>query len=101
MLDQGVSIPQVAQELEAIGARPSSSGSGDCFDNTAMESFFGTLKDELDITQGRTFDSAADAERVLSEHIESYSNRERRHSTIGYETPVDYEVNAIQPAFAA
>lgn len=88
-------------DLKAVAAKQSLSRSGDCYDNAAMESFFGTLKDELDVTQGRTFESAEDAERVIGEYIERYYNRERRHSAIGYAIPVDFEANASQAALAA
>ena len=88
-------------DLKAMEAKQSLSKPGDCFDNAAMESFFGTLKDELDITQGRTFESPANAECVVGEYIENYYNRERGHSRIGYATPVDFEAEARQATSAA
>jgi len=88
-------------DLKAIGARQSLSRPGECYDNAAMESFFGTLKDELDITEGRIFASPEDAAHVIGEYIESYYNRQRRHSAIGYTNPVDFEANARKPAIAA
>lgn len=88
-------------DLKAIGARQSLSRPGDCFDNAAMESFFGTMKNELDITEGRIFDAPAEAEAIIGEYIESYYNRQRRHSRIGYANPVDFEANAGEIALAA
>ena len=87
-------------DLKAIGARQSLSRTGDRYDNAAMESFFGTMKDELDISEGRIFDTPAEAEAIIGEYIEGYYNRQRRHSRIGYANPVDFEVNAgyIAPA---
>lgn len=73
--------------LKGIAARHSLSRTGDCYDNAAMESFFGTMKDELDISEGRIFDSPAEAEAIIGEYIEGYYNRQRRHSRIGYANP--------------
>ena len=58
---------------------------GDCLDNAPMESFFGTLKNEL---VHRTSFPTRDAARwAIFEYIESFYNRRRRHSGIGFLTP--------------
>ena len=88
-------------DLANIQALQSLSYPGQCYDNAAMESFFGILKDELDITQGRTFESAADAERFIAEYIENFYNQQRRHSTIDYASHVNFEIKARQVAQAA
>ena len=88
-------------DLEAAEARQSLSRPGECHDNAPMESFFGTLKDELDIGHGRLFASAEEARTVIGEYIENFYNRQRRHSTNGYLSPVDREAEARQIARAA
>lgn len=68
----------------------SMSGKGNCWDNAVVESFFATLKDELEILDG----FIRDPEQLLCDlwvWIESYYNRKRRHSGIGYLTPIEFE----------
>ena len=62
---------------------------GNCWDNAAMESFFGTLKKEL-VYQKR-YQTRAEARSSIFEYIEMFYNRERLHSTLGYLSPVDFE----------
>jgi putative transposase len=73
--------------LEARGITCSMSRRGDCYDNAAMESWFGTLKTEL----GETFETHAEGKRQLFEYIEVFYNQKRRHSSLGYVSPGDYE----------
>jgi transposase InsO family protein len=75
--------------LQKYGIQPSMSRKGNCWDNAAMESFFGTLKDEC---VGETFYASHDeAKSELFTYIEAYYNRVRRHSTLGYVSPIQYE----------
>ncbi len=62
---------------------------GDCWDNAVAESFFKTIKTEL-IYQN-TFFTRDQAKKEIFEYIESYYNGIRRHSTLGYKTPIQYE----------
>jgi len=78
--------------LESRGARRSLGRVGDCYDNAVSESFFGTMKLELGLLRGRGFEDDDQAEEVLNEYINHFYNRRRRHSTIGYASPVDYEL---------
>jgi transposase InsO family protein len=59
---------------------------GNCWDNACAESFFKTLKWELDILEGRH--TKAQVRAAVFEYIEIYYNKSRRHSAIGYATPV-------------
>ena len=68
---------------------PSMSRKGNCWDNAPAESFFGTLKTEL--LAGRIFPSRAIARTEVFEYIEAFYNRRRRHSTLGYLSPGDFE----------
>src|SRR6266508_3557382 len=73
----------------ANGVRPSVGRTGICFDNAVAESFFATHKKELVHT--RPWPTIDKLRTAVFEYIESYYNRCRRHSTIGYDTPIEYE----------
>jgi transposase InsO family protein len=62
---------------------------GNCWDNACVESFFGTLKREL--VYQRHYATRAEAKRDSFEYIEVFYNRTRRHSTLGYDSPAEYE----------
>ena len=66
----------------------SMSRAGDCYDNAFMESCFGTIKNELEMTE---YKSIKQAKRELTEYIHYY-NTQRRHSSLGYLTPAQFEV---------
>jgi transposase InsO family protein len=70
--------------------RQSMSRAGDCYDNAFMESCFGTLKTEMSMTE---YKSMAIARGELTEYI-AYYNTQRRHSSLGYLTPAEYEAAA-------
>jgi putative transposase len=70
----------------------SMSGKGNCFDNASMESFWGTLKQEL--VYPRHFQSRQEARQAIFEYIEVFYNRMRRHSSLGYVSPAQYERQA-------
>jgi putative transposase len=80
--------------LEKHKMECSMSGVGDCYDNAVMESFWGTLKQELLYQQrnGR-FGSYEEAKRMIFEYIEVFYNRQRRHSAIGYVSPETFEAS--------
>ena len=68
---------------------PSMSGKGNCFDNAVTETFFHTLKTELMFDC--VFKTREEAKSAIFEYIEVFYNRERRHSTLGYCSPVNFE----------
>ncbi len=61
-----------------------------CWDNAVAESFFATLKTEL--THEWDFGSHSEARRVIADYIESFYNAERRHSALGYVSPLAFEL---------
>jgi transposase InsO family protein len=67
----------------------SMSRAGNCYDNAVVESFFSTLKVELD-GYGR-HKTRQEAYRALFDHLERFYNRQRRHSTLGYRSPAEFE----------
>ena len=70
------------------GLTLSMSAKGDCWDNAVVESFFGTFKSELGDPVWLTRDSARAA---IFEYIEGWYNSKRRHSTLGYVSPIQFE----------
>ena len=81
------------QLLDAQGLVPSMSRTGNCWDNACVESFFGTLKREL--VHHRHYATRDDATRDIFEYIEVFYNRQRRHSTLGYDSPSEYEARTV------
>ena len=76
--------------LRAAHVAVSMSRPGDCWDNAVMESFFATLKTEL-VHEAR-WATRADATAALGTYIEGWYNRRRRHSTLDYLSPAEYEL---------
>ncbi len=78
-----------SRRCEEAGVRPSMGSVGDCFDNAMAESFFATL--ECELLDRSTFRTRAEAERAIFEFIEGWYNPHRRHSALGYVSPVNFE----------
>jgi transposase InsO family protein len=72
---------------------------GTCWDNAAAESFFATLKTEL--LHRQTWPTRQQARTAIFEYIEVFYNRQRRHSTLGYLTPAEFELRYHRQAIAA
>ena len=75
--------------LERFGLQTSMSRTGNCFDNAPMESFWGTLKQEL--VHHRHYRSRREAVRDITEYVESFYNRQRRQARLGFLSPAAYE----------
>ncbi len=75
--------------LAAHGVTCSMSRVGNCWDNAVLESFFGTLKREL--VDRYRWPTRASLIRALADYIDGWYNRERRHSSLGYLSPIAYE----------
>lgn len=75
--------------LQDHGIVPSMSRQGDCYDNAITESFFGKLKSEL--VHRENFQTREEAQTKIFDYIEAFYNRQRLHSSINYQTPVDFE----------
>jgi putative transposase len=76
--------------LRQHGMICSMSKKGDCWDNAAMESFFGSLKTEC--THHRRYHSRREARRDIFHYMEIFYNAERLHSTLGYKSPMQFEL---------
>jgi transposase InsO family protein len=86
-------------QLRDRGIVCSMSRKGDCWDNAVAESFFSTLKAEL--VYRTDYVSRSQARASIFEYIEVFYNARRRHSFLGYVSPVEYEAAAAQKAAAA
>jgi putative transposase len=76
------------EHLAAASVTPSMSRPGNCYDNAMMESFWASLKREL--VHRVRFRTRAEAYRMIFEYIEVFYNRERIHSSLGYQSPVSW-----------
>lgn len=89
--DRGVQYRawEYQRALEDRKIQPSMSRKGNCWDNAVMESFFSRLKVEL--VYAEEYATLKAAYRSVFEYIEVFYNRLRRHSSIDYRSPVEYE----------
>ncbi len=85
-------------QLRQWGMIPPMSRKGNCYDNAPMESFWGTLKTEL--VHHRRYDTREQARREITEYIEMFYNRQRRHSRLGNCSPAAFAQQWVrqQPA---
>jgi putative transposase len=81
------------KQLATYGMVCSMSRKGNCWDNAPMESFFHSLKTEL--VHHRDDQTRDEARRDIFEYIEVFYNRQRRHSTLGYLSPAQFELAAL------
>ncbi len=77
------------QRLHDAGIIASRGSRGDCYDNALMESFFATL--ECELLAGRAFPTHRIVRTALFDYLEGFYNTERRHSALGYCSPMEYE----------
>lgn len=93
--DQGslYSAHAYREKLQAHGLQPSMSRRGNCYDNAVAESFFSTLKNEL--VHHCDFQTRDEARAAIFEYIEIFYNRQRRHQTLDYVSPVQFEQQKV------
>ncbi|WP_371807601.1 IS3 family transposase [Arhodomonas sp. KWT] len=89
--DQGCQYTSLAfgERCRTAGVRPSMGSVGDCYDNAMAESFFATL--ECELLAHHRFRDPGEARPAIFEFIEGWYNSHRRHSAIGYHSPLNYE----------
>ena len=89
--DRGSQYTSIAfgDRCREAGVRLSMGSAGDCYDNALCESFFATLECEL-IDRSR-FATRREAELAIFDFIEGFYNTRRRHSSIGYVSPAEFE----------
>jgi putative transposase len=81
--------------LSSHGITCSMSRRANCWDNAPMESFFASLKKEL--VHHEDYQTREEAKASIFEYIEVFYNRQRRHSTLGFKSPVEYESSDRHP----
>ena len=91
--DQGSQYTSLAfgKRCREAGVRPSMGSVGDAYDNAMCESFFATL--ECELLDRRRFHSQAEARMAVFGFLEGWYNPRRRHSALGYLSPLEYERN--------
>jgi putative transposase len=89
--DQGCQYTSIAFGLRCreAGVRPSMGSVADCYDNAMCESFFATL--ECELLDRRRFRTQAEARMAVFDFIEGWYNPHRRHSSLDYASPIEYE----------
>jgi transposase InsO family protein len=85
--------------LVTIGAVKSMSRKGDCWDNAVAESFFVTIKGEM--IDHEQYETRAEAAAAIGDDIDAFYNTRRRHSSIGYVSPVKFELMFMSEKMAA
>jgi putative transposase len=95
--DHGCQYTAVAygERCLAAGVRPSMGSVGDAYDNALYESFFATL--ECELLDREQFRTPGEARRAVFDYIEGWYNPRRRHSALGYESPLHYERSHAVP----
>jgi putative transposase len=90
--DRGVQYASAdfRRALQQAGLVASMSRKGNCYDNAAMESFWSTLK--LELVYRCNFVSRREAQRQIFDYIECFYNRQRAHSALNFQSPVDFEL---------
>ena len=78
-----------SNRCKEAGVRPSTGSVGDAYDNAMCESFFATL--ECELIDRRRFRSHSEARMAVFQFIEGFYNPARRHSALGYLSPIEYE----------
>jgi putative transposase len=93
--DQGAQYVSLGfgQQARDAGIAVSMGSKGDAYDNAVAESFFATLKKEL--VHRQSWPSRRDLSSAVFEYIEAFYNRQRRHSTLGYLSPEEFETGII------
>ncbi len=96
--DQGCQYTSFAfgKRCRLMGVQPSMGSVGDCYDNAMAESFFATL--ECELIDRHSFKTQADAKMAIFAFIEGGYNPHRRHSSLGQQSPLNYENNYQQAA---
>jgi putative transposase len=89
-------MTSLGRRCKHAGVRPSMGSVGDAYDNAMCESFFATL--ECELLDRTRFRNQAEARMGRFDFIEGWYNPRRRHSALGYKSPMNYEKAALDAA---
>lgn len=90
--DHGVQFTSWAfgDRVRTAGLLPSFGTVGDGLDNAMMESFWSSM--QIELLNRRKWKTRVELANAIFEYIEIFHNRQRRHSALGYKTPIEYEL---------
>ena len=99
--DHGVQFTSWAftNKIRASGLMPSFGTIGDCYDNSMMESFWSSM--QIELLNRKKWRTRVDLANAIFEYIEIFYNRQRRHSQLGYSTPIEHELRFNQTSIPA
>ena len=99
--DHGTQYTSIAfgKRCRELGVRPSMGSVGDCFDNATAESFFASL--ECEVLDRNRFRTREEARRAIFVWLEGWYNPHRRHSSLGYLSPANFERRQIRRSATA
>jgi putative transposase len=91
--DHGVQFTSWAftNKIRASGLMPSFGTIGDCDDNSMMESFWSSM--QIELLNRKKWRTRADLPNAIFDYIEVFYHRQRRHSQLGYSTPIEHELH--------
>jgi putative transposase len=94
--DQGTQFTSWAFTRRVVdaGLLPSMGSVGDCYDNSMMESFWSRV--QIELFNRKRWKTRVELATALFEHLEIFHNRQRRHSSLGMMTPVEFELRRQQ-----
>jgi putative transposase len=99
--DHGVQFTSWAftNKIRASGLMPSFGTIGDCYDNSMMESFWSSM--QIELLNRKKWRTRLDLANAIFDYIEIFYNRQRRHSQLGYSTPIEHELRFNQTSIPA
>jgi len=87
------------ERIRASGLMPSFGSVGDGLDNAMMESFWSSM--QIELLNRRKWRTRLELANAMFEYIEIFHNRQRRHSQLGYLSPIEYELTSTAPLIPA
>ena len=99
--DHGVQFTSWAftNKIRASGLMPSFGTIGDCCDNSMMESFWSSM--QIELLNRKKWRTRLDLANAIFDYMEIFYNRQRRHSQLGYSTPIEHELRFNQTSIPA
>ncbi|MBG6185504.1 transposase InsO family protein [Arthrobacter sp. CAN_A214] len=88
-----------SENLRTWDLTASLGSAGDCYDNSMMESFWSSM--QIELLNRKKWRTRLDLANAIFDYIEIFYNRQRRHSQLGYSTPIEYELRFDQTSIPA
>ena len=99
--DHGVQFTSwtFTNKIRASELMPSFGTIGDCYDNSMMESFWSSM--QIELLNRKKWRTRVDVANAIFDYIKIFYNRQRRHSQLGYSTPIEHELRFDQTSIPA